>query len=1035
MAFSAYVSLAFYLALLLHHSIAADEGNYSTPPTKKTSALHGQTTKSRGKAFDPLSSVLRSGESMQVGQVLWSPQRSVQLRMQPDEDLRLHRQCDNEAAWQTDTKGVTPLAQVLTMQADGNLALHAANNQLVWSTNTSGQPFSGVESRVQDEGILCLAHPGSRCLWSSGGYGVCDPVYPGTFDVAKVILKSGERLTTGMTVQSNGQTCSLAVQLDGDVVLRRACDGVEMYSIRHAVPASMILSMGVASSGNLQVYRANGAMQTIANVETRQRWDPVDGTDLRIGDNCALCLYKNGVCLWTSSRSLYKCPLGSSVVDVGRDPDSTNITTAPSRVGNQERELQAVLESGDSLFVGDTVWSPGRVTRLTMQADGNLVLYRECDGKSIWASDTNYNSEPPQIVTMQENGNLAIYNPNQYLLWSTGTTTPRFAGARLRVQDSGSLCIENRQGVCLWNSGGFALCHPAPSPHFEEAIVILNSGEKLIQGKTVYSKHRPCNLTIQSNGNMMLYRACDGAAVFSLRYGVGYTENRGYGYKYISDFSINENGNLLLTDSITHMIKNVNLRADDARGSAYADLHLSDEECRLCVFKDGFCLWTSHALLYECPGTVDPFGTLLQGSRRAPATETRVHLTADLWTVQFESQDEGFRSVYSRYMCLLEIPKQNLQLSATVLGKGEFGIVYKGLAHDLPTVSKSPTVVAAKTLTGMPNPEQSAQFGAELEVMMKCGHHINIVNILGICMQERPFLLLEYCDYGSLLTFLRQRQSSFYSHLDELGNLASPNENDAKAEWTQICVARGWDSDEQSMEANMLNTEELIKFGHQIARGMEHLVSRFIIHRDLAARNILVTNRRVMKISDFGLARQGSHSYTVSNVFYMDLYFIALPILWMPPDAILYRRFSEKSDVWAFGVLLWEMFSLGLVPFDRPDVAKFSATAFAEWLLEGNQLPRPLLAPLSIARLMQLCWDLTPDTRPTFTDLWKNFDQVLCETDNGRSYLLLETYVPDRRLTDLDQQLLECLKDRTKDKESEDARAANLAGEISHVLP
>ncbi|OWA53091.1 putative Macrophage colony-stimulating factor 1 receptor [Hypsibius exemplaris] len=221
-------------------------------------------------------------------------------------------------------------------------------------------------------------------------------------------------------------------------------------------------------------------------------------------------------------------------------------------------------------------------------------------------------------------------------------------------------------------------------------------------------------------------------------------------------------------------------------------------------------------------------------------------------------------------------------------------------------------------------------------------------------------------------------------------------------QWLQLCDTHGWESETENMAHHMVSTEELIKFAHQISRGMAYLSSRFIIHRDLAARNILVTEGRIMKISDFGLARHGGDTYTVSNVF------IALPVLWMPPDAILSREFSEKSDVWSFGVLLWEIFSLGLVPFDSPDVAKFSAVAFAEWLLEDHQLAQPAHAPNAIVSLMQSCWCLKPECRPTFSGLYARLDAILSTTDTGTSYLLLEeTDEVDSRLEELDRQIFD----------------------------
>ncbi|OQV26101.1 hypothetical protein BV898_00227 [Hypsibius exemplaris] len=150
------------------------------------------------------------------------------------------------------------------------------------------------------------------------------------------------------------------------------------------------------------------------------------------------------------------------------------------------------------------------------------------------------------------------------------------------------------------------------------------------------------------------------------------------------------------------------------------------------------------------------------------------------------------------------------------------------------------------------------------------------------------------------------------------------------------------------MAEHMIATADLIKFTHQTSRGMAYLSSSSIILQDLAARNILVTEVRVMKISDCGLARHGDDTYTVAKAI--------------------------------------EMLSLGLVPFDRPDVAKFSPVALAEWLLAGNQLTRPLGAPKSIADLMKSYAVVEPDGRPIFAATWTVLDETLGQTGSGSSY-------------------------------------------------
>ncbi|OWA55029.1 Macrophage colony-stimulating factor 1 receptor 2 [Hypsibius exemplaris] len=992
--------------------------------------------------------ILKSGQSLSAGHSILSPKQNAELKMDKDQGFVLRRRCDRALIWRAFTSPVNGPPMTAVMLADGNLVLYNSKKVLVWQSNTTGGEFAGADLRVNNDGTICIARNDSMCLWSSGGFGLCDPVYSKTFADAKVILRSGESLRQNQTVSSKAETCTLTIQSDGNVNVVRQCDEAVIFSIPNKfpfLPRNSILGLKITLEGNLQFVGENGTDYMFLEVAKYQLWTTSTGADLRLRNDCILCVYQDGACLWTSSGRGYGCPLVKNLTVTASVPTisggSAAIPTTRVALANSSRQ---VLESGDSFLVGESLWSPSRNVELSLQSNGNLVVYRRCDNQTIWTSDTSaYQTpiQPIQSVLMEENGNLAIYTTGLLRVWSSGTFTPQFTGAKLRLDDTGFLCIyvENE---CLWKSGGFALCQPTPSPTFVNATVILPSGG-MLDSRSVTNLNGTCNLTIGTDGNMMLSRTCDGAIIFSIRHGFGFTEDLGKGDRqYVSSLRLNVNGNLalLLRDDKLHTFKNISGRFNNS--AAGADLRLRDD-CMMCVFKDGACLWTAHAFTYPCPAwsRILPPGqngtsqtkttsdiivgsviggialiamlagllilyrrrTQMKSRHREWPNKRRVIGNTYSLELAFVGENKELKAVCSEYIALLEITKDELQLGDEILGKGEFGIVYKALAYNLPTTSKSPVTVAAKILTGSVD-AQRVQFISEVEIMLKCGRHVNIVNILGVVRQGRPCMLLEYCANGSLVSFLRDRRSTFYSHLDSMKNCAPIDQSKMEEQWLQACQTRGWDSDVENMSDHMLSTEELIKFAHQISRGMTYLTSRFIIHRDLAGRNILVTDGRVMKISDFGLARYGSDAYTVKNAF------IALPVLWMPPDAILSRQFSEKSDVWSFGVVLWEMFSLGLVPFDSPDVAKFSAVAFAEWLLEGNQLFRPAHAPNDMVNLMQSCWSLKPESRSTFTEIWKSLDEMLTKTDTGISYLKLETNKSTGRLDELDRQILDCLQ-------------------------
>lgn len=148
----------------------------------------------------------------------------------------------------------------------------------------------------------------------------------------------------------------------------------------------------------------------------------------------------------------------------------------------------------------------------------------------------------------------------------------------------------------------------------------------------------------------------------------------------------------------------------------------------------------------------------------------------------------------------------------------------------------------------------------------------------------------------------------------------------------------------------------------------------------------------------------------------------------MPPDTILTRQFSQKSDVWSFGVVLWEIFSLGQTPFDRREMV--SPNAFAAWLMEGHQMSRPDYSPAIMCErhlffpsgfsftfksvcsyrydIMKSCWRLRPEDRPTFSEAWKSLDDIVSKTGNGSSYLPLEE--SHGLMDELDRQMQLCLE-------------------------
>ncbi|OWA53346.1 Vascular endothelial growth factor receptor 1 [Hypsibius exemplaris] len=316
----------------------------------------------------------------------------------------------------------------------------------------------------------------------------------------------------------------------------------------------------------------------------------------------------------------------------------------------------------------------------------------------------------------------------------------------------------------------------------------------------------------------------------------------------------------------------------------------------------------------------------------------------------------------------ITVGSANVELSETVLGRGEYGLVTRGYATGL--LGYPPrTVVAVKTLIRPTDPKQRACFLKEIDTMMTIGRHLNIVNLLGTVVEGNPMLILEYCANGSLKRFLKkQRPEFFYNHVQPDGSLMPFEE--AEFQRKQALLNQRTDNIygadvRQEHDSQVLSTRDLITLSYQVVRGLEYLASHAIIHRDIAARNVLVTDRTIAKLSDFGMAVQWTHDTSVTE---KDFDY-PMPIKWMAPESILRKTFSQKSDVWAFGILLYEMFSLGGDPY--PDfTVQGQVMEFIAKIMDGTRMARPIYFPSDLhIKMSTKCFEIDPADRPTFMDI------------------------------------------------------------------
>lgn len=285
-----------------------------------------------------------------------------------------------------------------------------------------------------------------------------------------------------------------------------------------------------------------------------------------------------------------------------------------------------------------------------------------------------------------------------------------------------------------------------------------------------------------------------------------------------------------------------------------------------------------------------------------------------------------------------------------ILGEGAFGQVRKGViqmtddfvqplwsltqdAHCQP----SQMTVAVKMLTGDQSDVYRQDFLREMELMKSIGYHSNVVNMIGCCTRQDPIcLVVEHVALGDLLHYLR----------------------DYRAKCQQ---AHGNDHFEY------LTVHDLLHFARQISIGMEFLSQKGFVHRDLAARNVLVGHEKTVKIGDFGLTR-----YIYDDQVYVTNRGGKLPLKWMATESIFDLTFTTASDVWSFGVVLYELVTLGGTPYPT-----ISNKDLLRELQKGYRMERPDNCSPEIYRLMIDCWQTRPTRRPTFTLLNRKIADIM----------------------------------------------------------
>ncbi|XP_046457028.1 vascular endothelial growth factor receptor 1-like isoform X1 [Daphnia pulex] len=365
-----------------------------------------------------------------------------------------------------------------------------------------------------------------------------------------------------------------------------------------------------------------------------------------------------------------------------------------------------------------------------------------------------------------------------------------------------------------------------------------------------------------------------------------------------------------------------------------------------------------------------------------------------------------------------EFPRNRLKLGVQ-LGAGCFGRVVKAEAVGVKDSEENVKTVAVKMVRSQTNAAALEALVSELKIMIYLGAHLNVVNLLGACtktlIRGELFVIVEYCRFGNLQTYLINHRNNFVNQVDELGNVLSDAEmqekNSASIKRKECAIDGDKFKDQekpesvryviqrtrsQSVNSNptvddvnltdsmtdeceqpvsfgvcqedpdtkfhglTMSTADLISWSFQIARGMDYLTSKKVLHGDLAARNVLLADDGVAKVADFGMARkmyyEGNYQQTGQKL---------MPIKWMAIESLTDRIFSTQSDVWSYGVLLWEIFTLGKVPYPGLE----GNHQLVRQLEKGYRMEKPDFAPNYMGEIMASCWKADPKERPSFSEM------------------------------------------------------------------
>ncbi|XP_065832844.1 fibroblast growth factor receptor 3-like isoform X2 [Oscarella lobularis] len=332
-------------------------------------------------------------------------------------------------------------------------------------------------------------------------------------------------------------------------------------------------------------------------------------------------------------------------------------------------------------------------------------------------------------------------------------------------------------------------------------------------------------------------------------------------------------------------------------------------------------------------------------------------LTSTLAVVMWKRRKKKFPHVEegalaaSNTRCKWEVDPGKIQLD-TPIGSGAFSRVYRG--------EYSCTVVAVKVLKGDSLSSEREMLLKEIELLKNMEQHPNLITMKGCCSvsPDSPIMLImEYMNMGNLLKYLRKNRclkcdrEECEERLNDLTILTCVHNQKLKEFLNQCLVIT-----------------------YQVSLGMEWMEKQHCVHRDLAARNVLLhalDDKRILtKISDFGLARSAYESDMIRGDMHEQK-----PIKWTAPEGLLDNIFTIKSDVWSFGVVLWEVASLGSIPY--PGLEK---QVLVTMIQNGYRMDKPEDCSDELYQLMLQCWQSLPNKRPRFEKIRTQLEEMVTTT-------------------------------------------------------